>query len=196
MLGCIRFFLYAAIAMAAALAIVAFFASKPEIDTSDLSEIIVRDRDRSELNIRLAKVNSTIDQSKKTGVSIPVHISISETELASKIHAWAGKKLFTEFRDLRAHFKDNTLIVVGTMRIGRFDFPFRNDISLRIETGVRSLELIRVQIGGLFLPGPLRAALVGLAERSLDAGFPRPPIEVETLLFSEDTLVISGSTRG
>ena len=196
MLGCFRTFLYMAIVAAAALGVVAFFASRPEIHTSDLTEIIVSDHDRSELNIRLAAVNSTINQSKKTGVSVPVHISISETELASKIDAWAGKKLFTEFRDLRAHFKENTLVVVGTMRIGRFDFPFRNDISLRIETGVRSVELIRVQIGGLFLPGPLRAALVGLAERSLDAGFPRPPIEVETLLFSEDTLVISGATRG
>ena len=182
--------------MAAALGVIAFFASRPEVDTSDLSEIIISDRDRSELNIRLAAVNAKIDQSKKTGVSVPVHISISETELASKIDAWTGKKLFTEFRDLRAHFKEDTIVVIGTMRIGKFDFPFRNDINLRIDTGVRSVELTRVQIGGLFVPAPLRAVLVGLAERSLDAGFPRPPIEVETLLFSENTLVISGSTRG
>ena len=196
MLGCFRFFIYTAVAMAAALGVIAFFASRPEVDTSDLSEIIISDRNRSELNIRLAAVNAKIDQSKKTGVSVPVHISISETELASKIDAWTGKKLFTEFRDLRAHFKEDTIVVIGTMRIGKFDFPFRNDINLRIDTGVRSVELTRVQIGGLFVPAPLRAVLVGLAERSLDAGFPRPPIEVETLLFSENTLVISGSTRG
>ena len=195
MLGCFRLFIYAAVVMAAALGVIAFFASRPEVDTSDLSEVVVSDRDRTELNIRLAGINAKIDQSKKTGVSVPVHVSISETELASKIDAWSGEKLFTEFRDLRAHFKEDTLVIVGTMRIGRFDFPFRNDIGLRIDTGARSLELVRVQIGGLFFPGPLRAALVGLAERSVDAGFPRPPIEVETLLFSEDTLVISGSTR-
>lgn len=196
MLGCFRLFIYAAVVMAAALGVIAFFALRPEVDTSDLSEVVVSDRDRTELNIRLAGINAKIDQSKKTGVSVPVHISISETELASKIDAWSGEKLFTEFRDLRAHFKEDTLVIVGTMRIGRFDFPFRNDISFRIDTGARSLELVRMQIGGLFLPGPLRAGLVGLAERSVDAGFPRPPIEVETLLFSEDTLVISGSTRG
>ena len=196
MFGCFRLFIYAAVAVIAAFGVIAFFASRPEIDVSDLSEVIVSDRERTELNIRLAAVDAKINQSKTTGVSVPVHIVISETELASKIDAWAGKKLFTEFRDLHAHFKEDTLVIVGTMRIGRFDFPFRNDISLRIDTGARNLELARVQIGGLFLPGPVRAALVGLAERSVDAGFPRPPIEVETLLFSEDTLVISGSTRG
>ncbi len=171
--GCLRIFLYAVIAAIAAIGAVAFFASRPQIDYPDLSEINVSDYDRSELNVRLDEIDSEINQSKKTGVAIPIHLSISEVELASKIDAWAGKKFFTEFRDLRTHFREDTIVVVGTMRIGRFDFPFRNDIRLRIETGDRSLELIRVQVGDLFLPGPIRAALAALAERSVDAGFPR-----------------------
>ena len=196
MSGCFRIFVFGIIAAAAAIAAAAFFASRPQIDYSDLSEIVVSDFDLSELNARLDEIDDDINQSKVTGVPIPVQISISETELASKINAWSGKKLFTEFRDMKTHLKEDTIVVVGTMRIDRFDFPFRIDVLLRIETGDRSLELKRVQIGDLFLPGPLRSGLVALAERSVDAGFPQPPIEIETLLFSEGALVISGSTRG
>ncbi len=196
MLGCLRVFLFLGIVALAAIAVVVFFASRPGIDSSDLTEIAPSDRARSELDARLHEIDDLINQSKQTGVPIPIQLTIEEQELSSKFDALSGPRFFMEFGDLRTQFKENTLVAGGTMTIGRLEFPFRIDIAIRIESGERELRLIRAQIGQVFLPGPLRRGLVGLAERSVDAGFPRPPIKVETLLISEDSMVVSGSTRG
>ena len=196
MLGCFRLVLSAVIVVVAALGAAAFFATRPQLGPTDLSEIPVSEHAHSELNVHLDRIDAQISQSRKTGIAIPIHISISEGELSSKIDAWSKTKLFGEFRNFRTHFKNDVIVVVGTISVGRLDFQFRSDVWLRIETGEQSLKLLRVQIGDLFVPEPIRNSLVALIQRSVEAGFPRPPIDIETLLFSEDTLVVSGSTRG
>lgn len=195
MQGCFRLFIYVALTVVAAGAIVIFFATRPDIDSADLSEVEPNPAALAELDERLNEIDALMNQSKTTGVATPVQLVITEAELTSKLNAWAGPQGAVAIGDLRTHLLKDTIVLVGTVRIGGFDFRFRGDVKVRIESGERTVEMLRGQVGQLYLPGPVRRGLVGLVARSVDAGVPSPPIDVETLLISEGSLIISGSTR-
>ena len=92
--------------------------------------------------------------------------------------------------------KANELIFVGIVKLAGLEFRYRADILLRIEAAELHLEIRRFQIGQLFTPRVFRAAVSRLISLSIEAGLPRSPIDIETLLISEGGLVISGATIG
>ena len=122
---------------------------------------------------------------------------ITELELISKFADWSAPGAAgIAFSESRAVMRDGEIVFVGVAELAGIEFRYRADIGISVESGEMRLELKRLQIGQLFAPGLVRTAMVGFVTRLLDAGVPRPPIDIETLLISEGEIVISGSTRG
>ena len=196
MYGCARLVLLAALMFLAAVGVLVFFATRPGVERADLGDVAPSAQALADLRAQFATANELIDQSKRTGVSEPVSLTVTESELTSEFDDWSKKeKPFAGFRDLRVNLRSDIAILTGILEVNRLESPFRLDLRVRIESGALDLRIIRLQFGQLYVPEFLRDALVGLVQRTLDAGVPRPPIDVETLLVSEQTMVISGSTR-
>ncbi len=177
--------------------ILGFFASRPTISVSDLDLLEPDEVELARLNSRLDAVDELVKQSKQTGVSEPVQLVISENELNSKFSNWSAPgKSFIRISDFHALMKAEEIILVGVVTIAGQEFHYRADVTIAIESAELHLEITRFQVGQLFAPGFLRSGLATLAALSVDAGVPRPPIDIETLLVSESEMVISGSTRG
>ena len=150
------------------------------------------------LDSRLDTIDELVKRSKRIGIAEPVQILITELELSSKFNDWttAPGDQIVEFSDSRAAMKANELIFVGVVQLAGQELRYRTDILLRIEAAELHLEIRRFQIGQLFAPRLLRAAVSRLIYLSIEAGVPRSPIDIETLLISEGGLIISGATIG
>ena len=175
-----------------------FFASQPTVNTTDLDLLNPNDNSLAKLDSRLDAVDELVKRSKRIGIAEPVQIVISELELSSKFSDWSTTRddQIVKFSDSRAAMKANELIFVGLVKLAGQEFHYRADILLRIEAAEFHLEIRRFQIGQLFTPRLLRAAVSKLISLSIEAGLPRSPIDIETLLISERGLVISGATIG
>ena len=177
--------------------ILGFFASRPTISVSDLDLLEPDEGELAGLDSRLDAVDELVKRSKQTGVAEPVQLMINENELNSKFSDWSAPgNAIIGISDSRAAMKVDEIIFVGVITIAGQEFRYRADVTIAIESAELRLEITRFQVGQLFAPAFLRSGLTTLAALSVDAGVPRPPIDVETLLVSETEIVISGSTRG
>jgi len=193
----LRLSLYFLLLVAAVLAIFGFFASRPGVDISDLDLLEPDELVLARFNNRLDAVDELVRQSKQTGQPEPVQLVVSELELTSKLAEWSSPGILgITFFDSHATLRDGEMVLVGKAKAAGVEFRYRADIVVSIESAELQLEVRRLQTGQLFTPGPVRAGLVGLIARALDAGVPRPPIDIETLLISEGEMIISGSARG
>jgi len=177
--------------------VLGFFASRPTISVSDLDLLEPDEGELAGLDSRLDAVDELVKRSKQTGVAEPVQLVISENELNSKISDWsAPDNAVIRISESRAAMKVDEIIFVGVITIAGQEVRYRADVAIAIESAELRLEITRFQVGHLFAPAFLRSGLATLAALSVDAGVPRPPIDVETLLVSETEIVISGSTHG
>jgi len=193
----LRLSLYFLLLVAAVLAIFGFFASRPVVDVSDLDLLEPDELVLAQFNSRLDAVDDLVRQSKQTGHPEAVQLVVTELELTSKLAEWSTPGILgITFFDSHATLRNGEIVLVGKAKAAGVEFRFRADIVVSIESAELQMEVRRLQTGQLFTPGFVRAALVGLIARALDAGVPRPPIDVETLLISEGEMIISGSTRG
>ncbi len=189
--------MYLLLVLLAVVGTLGFFASRPAVNVADLDLLDPDEATLAGLDSRLDAVDGLVKQSKQTGVAEPVQLVISELELNSKFSEWSAPgNAVIGISDSRASMKAGEIIFVGVVSIAGQEFRYRADVTIAIESAELRLELTRFQVGQLFAPGFLRSGLAALAALSVDAGVPRPPIDIETLLVSESELVISGSTRG
>lgn len=177
--------------------ILGFFASRPTISVSDLDQLEPDQGELAGLDSRLDAVDELVKRSKQTGVAEPVQLVINENELNSKFSDWSAPgNAVIGISESRVAMKVDEIIFVGVITIAGQEFHYRADVTIAIESAELRLKITRFQVGQLFAPAVLRSGLTTLAALSVDAGVPRPPIDVETLLVSETEIVISGSTRG
>ena len=193
----LRFSLYLLLLFLAVAGIAVFFASRPTVNISDLDLLEPDDGALARLNSRLDSIDELVGQSKRTGVAEPLQLVITELELNSKFSDWSAPGISViAISQSRAAMRLDEIIFVGAISIAGQDFRYRVDVTIAIESAELRLEITHFQIGQLFAPEFLRSGLATVAALSVEAGVPRPPIDVETLIVSEGEMVISGSTRG
>ena len=197
MIGGLRLSLYLLLFFVAVTGILGFFASRPTIGVSDLDLLDPDEGALARLDSRLDAVDRLVKQSKQNGLSEPVQLVVSELELNSKFSDWSAPgNAVIGISGSQATMKADQIVFVGIVSFAGQEFRYRADVTIAIESAELRLEITRFQIGQLFTPRFLRTGLAALAALSVDAGVPRPPIDIETLLVSEGEMVISGSTRG
>ena len=109
----LRLSLYFLLLVAAVLAIVGFFASRPGVDISDLDLLEPDELVLARFNNRLDAVNELVRQSKQTGQSEPVQLVVSELELTSKLAEWSSPGILgITFIDSHATLRDGEMVLV------------------------------------------------------------------------------------
>jgi len=173
------------------------FGSKSANVTSDLVVIETTTSAVKSLDKQLSSVDAIIQRTKATGLSEPLDIIVSEQEFSSKFDTWAhpGNRVI-RFHSFLGNVLPGQLVLTGKFDLWRSEFVFRIEVELNIENGNRTANLIRFQVGQLYMPEVARNLSLLVVEKLIDAGLPRTPIHIETLLIDEKEIVISGSTRG
>tara|TARA_Y100000588_G_scaffold152748_1_gene166898 strand:+ start:333 stop:947 length:615 start_codon:yes stop_codon:yes gene_type:complete len=181
----------------AILSVMWIFGSKPANVTSDLVAIETNRVAVRSLDQRLSKMNETIKRTKATGISEPLDIVVSEQEFSSKFDSWAqpGNRVI-RFHSFLGNLQPGELVLTGKFDLWRSELVFRMQIELNIEGGKRTANLVRLQVGQLYMPKTVRNLSLYVVEKLIDAGLPRIPIYIETLLVEEKEIVVSGSTNG
>ncbi len=179
------------------LALAVFFAAQPTVDRTGLPSLAASELDLRHLDEKLAPAISAIEASRLTGISQPVMIEITEAELFSKVASWSHPGIFLlGISDVETYLSDDGMTFIGRLNFLALDFEFRTDTRIRIENGRRDLSIVAAQIGSVHAPEWMRNLTVGAIESTVNAGLPRIPMNVRTLIVSDHVLVISGVTLG
>jgi len=149
----------------------------------------VQDRARA----KVADFTQEAETARATGKAQPAQLSFSHDEMTALIGEWGRQgHWFGLVQDLQVTFVPGGMTLTGRLQTAGLEFQFRLDINIKIENRERTAEVVQAQIGQLIVPGFVRGILLGLAMRTLDAGLPRVPMVIESLLVGEGELLISG----
>ena len=147
---------------------------------------------RAQAKLQTFEVQS--EQARSSGNKLPAQLSFTEEEMTSLVRNW-GKQdhWFGSVDNLQIEFIPGTFVITGTLESINLNFPFRLELAMSAEESQRTAELTRLQVGELFAPGFVRAALLALAARTFDAGLPRFALSIESLVVTNGELLVSGN---
>lgn len=170
------------------------FATRGSVDISDLARLQPDSLVRARAEAKLNAFGQTSEQARLAGRAIPVQVAFTHDEMTALLRDWAGQEHgFGSVSELQLTFRPRTLTLTGILHAFGLSFPFRLDIAVSAENSQRTAEIIRFQVGEVFAPGFVRSLALALAERTLDAGLPRLPIAIETLVVTDGELLVSGT---
>jgi len=182
------------LAMAGVLTVLGVFATRGSVDISDLARLDPDPLVRARAEAKLNAFGQTSDQARQAGRAIPAQVSFTHDELTALLRDWAGQEHgFGSLTDLQLTFRPRTLTLTGILHSAGLSLPFRVDIAVSTENSQRTAEITRFQVGEMYAPGFARSLALALAERTLDAGLPRLPIAIETLVVTDGELLVSGA---
>lgn len=182
------------LALAGVITVVGVFATRGSVDISDLSRLQPDERVRARAIAKLNEFGQTSEQARQAGREIPAQVAFTHDEMTALLRDWGTQDHgFGSVTDLQLTFRPRTLTLTGMVNTLGLSFPFRLDIVVATENSQRTAEVTRFQVGEMYAPGFVRSLALALAERTLDAGLPRLPIAIETLVVTEGELFVSGA---
>lgn len=186
--------LWAVLTLAALTVILGTFATRGNLDRSDLPRIQVDESVIEHARVKVDEFVAISEQARASGRPTPVQLTFTHDEVTALVAQWGNAgDWFGTIDDLQIAFGDGLLMVTGIIESLGQRFPFRVDLEVLVENGERMIELRRVQVGELFLPAFLRTGLLGLAIRTVDAGLPRVSLNIESLVATDGQIIMSGS---
>ena len=182
------------LALAGVVVVLGVFATRGSVDISDLARLQPDSLVRARAEAKLNAFGQTSEQARLAGRAIPVQVAFTHDEMTALLRDWAGQEHgFGSVTEMQLTFRPRTLTLAGVLHAVGLSFPFRLDIAVSTEHSQRTAEIIRFQVGEVFAPGFVRSLALALAERTLDAGLPRLPIAIETLVVTDGELLVSGT---
>lgn len=186
--------LWGLLTLAAAAVVLGIFATRPGIDLSDLPRVTVDDVAIARANEKVQAFAEQSERARATGLPVPVQLNWTQEELTYLARDWGRQgQWYGSVPDLQLMLVEGQMTLTGTFHVLGFEFPFRIDVAVRIENSQRVVEMTRLQVGQLFLPGFVRGVLLGLASRTVDAGVPRVPLTIESLVITNGEMLVSGA---
>ncbi len=182
------------LALAGVIVVLGVFATRGSVDISDLARLQPDSLVRARAEAKLNAFGQTSDQARLAGRSIPAQVAFTHDEMTALLRDWARQEHgFGSVTDLQLTFRPRTLTLTGILHSAGLNFPFRLDITVSAENSQRTAEITRFQVGEMYAPGFVRSLVLALAERTVDAGLPRLPIAIETLVITDGELLVSGA---
>ena len=182
------------LAVAGVVTVLGVFATRGSVDVSDLVRLQTDPLVRARAKAKLGAFGQVSDQARQAGRGIPAQISFTHDEMTALLQDWGEQEHgFGSIADLQLTFRPQTLTLTGVFNSLGLSFPFRLDIAVSTENSQRRAEITRFQVGEMFAPGFVRSLVLALAERTVDAGLPRLPIAIETLVVTDGELFVSGA---
>ena len=188
------FSLWIVLALAGFIAVLGVFATRGSVDLSNLPRIEAGPVNYARANAKLEYFHRVSEEARAGGRELPAQVDFSHDELTALLRNWGRRShWFGSIADLQIAFLPGMGALTGTLRSQGLNFPFRIEFTLSTETSHRTAKLTRVQVGELFAPGFARAILLALVDRTVDAGLPRIPMAIETLVITNGEILASGN---
>ena len=182
------------LAAAGVMTVLGVFATRGSVDISDLARIQPDPQVRARAEGKLNAFGQTSEQARQAGREIPAQIAFTHDEMTALLQDWARQDHgFGSISDLQLTFRPRTLTLTGVVHSLGLSFPFRLDVTVMTENSQRQAEITRFQVGEMYAPGFVRSLVLALAERTVDAGLPRLPIAIESLVVTDGELFVSGA---
>lgn len=182
------------LAAAGVMTVLGVFATRGSVDISDLARIQPDPQVRARAEAKLNAFGQTSEQARQAGREIPAQIAFTHDEMTALLQDWARQDHgFGSISDLQLTFRPRTLTLTGVVHSLGLSFPFRLDVTVMTENSQRQAEITRFQVGEMYAPGFVRSLVLALAERTVDAGLPRLPIAIESLVVTDGELFVSGA---
>lgn len=182
------------LALAGVLIVLGVFATRGSVDISDLARLQPDQQVHARAQAKLSEFGRTSEQARQAGRAIPAQIAFTQDELTALLQDWGRHEHgFGSITELQLTFRPRTLTLTGVVHSLGLSFPFRLDIAVATENSHRTADITRFQVGEMYAPGFARALVLALAERTIDAGLPRLPIAIETLVVTDGELFVSGA---
>ncbi len=188
------FILWLIVASAALVIVIGFFAAIGRVDRGDLTEIVVSPEVAESALDKVAKFGVVSARARASGASQPVQIIFSDTEISSLISEWGRESDWWGSIDrLHVSFGPDVIVLTGELMSLGLNFDFRLDLEIAIEQSERRIAIRRMQVGDIHAPGFVSTALLELITRTVDAGLPRVPMRIESLVLGDGELIVSGA---
>ncbi|MDE2991748.1 MAG: hypothetical protein OXU21_11925 [Chloroflexota bacterium] len=188
------FILWLIVAFAALVIVVGFFAAIGRVDRGDLSEVVVSAEIADSALDKVAQFGVVSARARASGESQPVQIIFSDAEITSLISDWGRQSDWWGSIDrLEVWFGPDVIVLTGEVMSLGLNFDFRLDLELAIEQSERRVAIRRMQVGDIHAPGFITTALLELVTRTVDAGLPRIPMRIESLVLDDGELIVSGA---
>ena len=182
------------LALAGVVVVLGVFATRGSVDISDLARLQPDAQVHAQAQAKLGEFAQVSEQARQGGRGIPAQIAFTQDEMTALLQGWGMQEHgFGSASDLQITLRPRTLTLTGILHSLGLNFPFRLDFAVSTENSERTAEITRFQVGEIFAPGFVRSLALALAERTLDAGLPRLPIAIETLVVTDGVLLVSGS---
>ena len=196
-LVCVRralvFGIWLLLALAGVITVLGVFATRGAVDISDLARLESDPQVRAKAEAKLNAFGQTSEQARLAGRGIPAQVSFTHDEMTELLQDWASQEHgFGSVADLQITLRPQVLTLTGVIHSLGLSFPFRLDLVVATENSQRTAEITRFQVGEVYAPGFVRSLALALAERTVDAGLPRLPIAIETLVVTDGELLVSG----
>jgi hypothetical protein len=182
------------VALAALVVVVGIFAAIGTVDRSDLPVVDVAAEAKTLATQKVDQFGQLSAQARASGESRPVQVIFSDAEISALIGHWGREsKWWGSVDRLQVAFGRNLMVLTGLIKTCGLEFDFRLDLFVSIEQSERQVAVQRLQLGDIHTPGFVSAALLELATRTVDAGLPRIPMRIESLVLAEGELIVSGA---
>ena len=170
------------------------FTTRNPADHTENNVVAINPTTHQRAQAKLQTFEAQSEQARSSGNKLPAQLSFTEEEMTSLVRNW-GKQdhWFGSVDNLQIEFIPGIFVVMGTLESINLNFPFRLELAISAEESQRTAELTRLQVGELFAPGFVRAALLALAARTFDAGLPRFALSIESLVVANGELLVSGN---
>lgn len=188
------FILWLIVALAALVIVVGFFAAIGRVDRGDLSEVVMSPEIADSALNKVAQFGVVSARARASGASQPVQIIFSDAEVSSLISDWGRQsEWWGSIHRLEVWFGPDVIVLTGELMSLGLNFDFRLDLELAIEQSERRIAIRRMQMGDIHVPGFITTALLELVTRTVDAGLPRIPMRIESLVLGDNELIVSGA---
>jgi len=170
------------------------FTTRNPADHTENNVVTINPTTHQRAQAKLQTFEAQSEQARSSGNKLPAQLSFTEEEMTSLVRNW-GKQdhWFGSVDNLQIEFIPGIFVVTGTLESINLNFPFRLELAISAEESQRTAELTQLQVGELFAPGFVRAALLALAARTFDAGLPRVALSIESLVVANGELLVSGN---
>ncbi|MCY3912175.1 MAG: hypothetical protein OXG43_02880 [Chloroflexi bacterium] len=188
------FILWLIVALFALVIVIGFFAAIGRVDRGDLTEIVESPEVADSAMDKVAQFGVVSARARASGASQPVQISFSDDEISALISDWGRRsEWWGSIERLQVSFGPDLIVLTGELMSVGLNFDFRVDLEVAIEQSERRVEIRRMQVGDIHAPGFITTALLELITRTVDAGLPRIPMRIESLILGEGELIVSGA---
>ena len=188
------FLLWLLVALAALVVVVGIFTVIGTVDRSDLPVVEVTAEAAALAREKVEQFGAVSARARASGKSWPMQVIFSDAEMSALISDWGrDSKWWGSVDRLQVAFGRNLMVLTGVIKTLGLAFDFRFDLFVSIEQSERQVSVQRMQLGDIHVPGFISAALLELAERTVDAGLPRVPMRIESLVLGDGELIVSGA---